>query len=108
MQRVRHLPVFLLMTFRPDFVSPWENRPHVKTLFLERLPQGDCMQLAKGIAGASQVPSGVLDRIVAHADGVPLFLEELTKTVLQTRAISGANAKARRRMCTCQKPFRMR
>ena len=49
----------------------------------------DCMQLAKGIAGASQVPSGVLDRIVAHADGVPLFLEELTKTVLQTRAISG-------------------
>ena len=60
MQRVRHLPVFLLMTFRPDFVSPWENRPHVKTLVLERLPQGDCMQLAKAIAGASQVPSGVL------------------------------------------------
>ena len=49
----------------------------------------DCMQLAKAIAGASQVPSSVLDRIVAHADGVPLFLEELTKTVLQTSDLGG-------------------
>jgi predicted ATPase len=47
------------------------------------------MQLAQGIAGARQVPSGVLDRIVAHADGVPLFLEELTKTVLQTSDLGG-------------------
>ena len=88
-QRVRDLPVFLLMTFRPDFVSPWENRPHVKTLMLQRLPQSDCMQLAKAIAGAWQMPSSVLDRIVAHADGVPLFLEELTKTVLQTSDLGG-------------------
>ena len=88
-ERVHDLPVLLLMTFRPDFASPWENRPHVKTLILQRLPQDDCMQLAKGIAGVSQVPSGVLDRIVAHADGVPLFLEELTKTVLQTSDLGG-------------------
>src|SRR5262245_11559583 len=49
-ERVRELPVFLLITFRPDFVSPWENRPHVKTLILQRLPQCDCMRLAQGIA----------------------------------------------------------
>src|SRR2546430_13931467 len=88
-ERVGELRVFLLITFRPDFVSPWGNRPHVKTLILQRLRQCDCMQLAQGIAGARQMPSGVLDRIVAHADGVPLFLEELTKTVLQTSDLGG-------------------
>lgn len=82
--RVRDLPILLLMTFRPEFVSPWEHHPHVKTLFLDRLAQSDGMQLAKAIAGSRHMPSVVLDRIVAHAEGVPLFLEELTKTVLQT------------------------
>ena len=55
-ERVRDLPVFLLMTFRPEFVSPWENRTHVKTLILQRLRLSDCVQMAKGIAGARQMP----------------------------------------------------
>ena len=90
-KRVRELPILLLMTFRPEFISPWEKLPEVKTLTLYRLPESDCMHLAKGLAGAGKMPDAVLNRIVAHAGGVPLFLEELTKAVLQTRDPRGKN-----------------
>ena len=88
-ERVPSLPIFLLITFRSDYVPPWQHRPHVKTLVLPRLAQSDSLQLATRVARPVRISNAVLEKIIAHADGVPLFLEELTKTVVQTATPEG-------------------
>ena len=83
-ERIRALPVLLIVTFRPEFQPPWTGQPHVTMLVLNRLDQRDRTSLVTQIAGGKTLPDEVLVRIVERTDGVPLFVEELTKNVLES------------------------
>src|SRR5438876_2320740 len=83
-ERVRSLPVLLIVTFRPEFQPPWTGQPHVTMLALNRLDRRDRTVLVEQIAGGKALPEEVIDQIVDRTDGVPLFVEELTKSVLES------------------------
>jgi class 3 adenylate cyclase/predicted ATPase len=82
-ERVRSLPVLLIVTFRPEFPPPWIGQPKVTMLVLNRLDRRDRTVLVEQIAGGRALPEDVIGQIVDRSDGVPLFLEELTKSVLE-------------------------
>jgi class 3 adenylate cyclase/tetratricopeptide (TPR) repeat protein len=84
LSRIRDLPVFALITFRPEFVPPWGHLPHVTGLTLNRLARRQCIDLVDSLCGGKPLPAEVLEQIVARTDGIPLFIEELTKTVLES------------------------
>jgi predicted ATPase len=82
--RLQDLRVLALVTFRTEFVPPWPSHTHVTSLTLNRLGRRRCGRLVAGLTEGRSLPAEVLDRIVVRADGVPLFVEELTKTVLES------------------------
>ena len=73
-----------LWTFRPDFVPPWTGRAHLTSLTLTRLAPQQVERLITTVAGGKPLPAAVVQQIMARTDGVPLFVEELTKTVLES------------------------
>src|SRR5208282_979497 len=81
--RVRHLPVLLAITFRPEFQPPWSGRAHVTSLALNRLGERDGEALVQKLAGNALLTPDIVAEIVERTDGVPLFVEELTKAVLE-------------------------
>jgi predicted ATPase len=82
--RVQTLNVFLFMTFRPEFVPPpWTGRPHVTALTINRLARGEVMALIDRIAGNVALSANTKLEIVERTDGVPLFVEEMTRAVLE-------------------------
>jgi len=81
-ERVRALPVLALFTFRPEYEAPWTGLSHVTSIALDRLVPFEVETLAEHVAGRP-LPPEVRAQIVAKTDGVPLFVEELTKTVLE-------------------------
>ena len=83
---IRRLPVLLLMTYRPEFIPPWIGEPHVSTIALGRLDPQSCADLIERITDGNTLPSEVLEEITERADGIPLFIEELTKAVLEVSA----------------------
>ncbi len=83
-ERVRSLPVLLIVTFRPEFQPPWTGQPQVTMLALNRLDRRDRTALVEQIAGGKALPDEVVAQIVDRTDGVPLFVEELTKSVLES------------------------
>jgi predicted ATPase len=83
-ERVQRLAVLLLITFRPEFTPPWSGQPHVSALALTRLGRRDGAALVDRVVGAKALPDEVAAQIVAKTDGVPLFVEELTKAVLES------------------------
>ena len=83
MERVARLPVMLIITFRPEFEHDWGDQPHIARLALNRLDDRNAKTLVRQLAGRELGPE-IADEIIARADGVPLFVEELTKTVLET------------------------
>src|SRR5262249_45979880 len=82
-ERVRSLPVLLIVTFRPEFQAPWTGQPQVTMLALSRLDRRDRTVLAAQIAGDKALPDEVIAEIAERTDGVPLFIEELTKSILE-------------------------
>jgi predicted ATPase len=82
-ERVAGLQVLLIITFRPEFQPPWIGQPQVTMLALNRLDRRDRTALVKQIAGGETLPNEVIDQITERTDGVPLFVEELTKSVLE-------------------------
>jgi len=78
------IPLLLLATARPEFVSPWPTHRHVTNVELSRLDRIEVQALAAEMTGGKALPPEVLDQIVTHTDGVPLFIEELTKTILES------------------------
>src|SRR5215469_3006030 len=82
-ERVRQLPVLALFTFRPEFEPPWVGLPNVGTMTLGRLDRDDVENMVAGVTGGRVLPAEVMKQIVAKTDGNPLFVEELTKTVLE-------------------------
>ena len=83
-ERVRSLPVLLIVTFRPEFQPPWVGQPQVTMIALNRLDRRDRTALVVQTAGNKALPSEVVAQIAEHTDGVPLFIEELTKSVLES------------------------
>jgi class 3 adenylate cyclase len=83
-ERVRSLPVLLIVTFRPEFKPPWTGQPQVTMLALNRLDRRDRTTLVTQIAGGKSLPTEVIEQIANRTDGVPLFVEELTKSVLES------------------------
>src|SRR5215472_4503999 len=82
-ERIRALPVLVLITFRPEYEAPWTGLSHVTSMALDRLAPAEVETLAERVAGRP-LPPEVTAQIVAKTDGVPLFVEELTKAVLES------------------------
>ena len=78
------LPLLLLGTFRPEFKPPWPNYRHVSTISLGRLGRSEAQALVEGTAKGKGLAPALVDQIVTRTDGVPLFIEELTKALLES------------------------
>ncbi|MCK1620764.1 adenylate cyclase [Bradyrhizobium sp. 159] len=85
--RVQGAPVLVLITFRPEFEPPWTHYAHVTALTLSRLSRRQSAAMVARLSGGKALPPAVLDQIVAKTDGVPLFVEELTRTVLEANLL---------------------
>jgi class 3 adenylate cyclase/tetratricopeptide (TPR) repeat protein len=83
-ERIRRLPILLLITFRPEFEAPWKGLPDVATVALGRLDRGQAEMMVERVTGGLKLPLEVMAQIIAKTDGVPLFIEELTKHVLES------------------------
>jgi class 3 adenylate cyclase/tetratricopeptide (TPR) repeat protein len=88
--RVQHLPVLTIVTFRPEFVPPWTVHGHITTLSLSRLGRRQGIAIIERLTGGKGLPGEVLEQILARTDGVPLFVEELTKAVLESGLVADA------------------
>jgi class 3 adenylate cyclase/tetratricopeptide (TPR) repeat protein/predicted RNA-binding Zn-ribbon protein involved in translation (DUF1610 family) len=86
-ERLQTLPILLVITFRPDFQAPWAGQPHVTTMALNRLSQRARAALVEHITGGKALPPQLLEQIVERTDGVPLFVEELTKALLESEQL---------------------
>jgi class 3 adenylate cyclase/predicted ATPase len=98
--RVKTLPVLLIVTFRPEFNAPWVGQSHVTSLTLNRLGERDAAGIVARLVGGKGLPSDVLSEIVERTDGIPLFVEEMTKAVLEAES-EGA---ARRTVAAAPRP----
>jgi class 3 adenylate cyclase/tetratricopeptide (TPR) repeat protein len=83
-ENMPQLRVLLLVTARPEFTPPWPSYPHTMTIPLTRLGRRDGAALVGRVTGGKALPKDVTDEILVRTDGVPLFIEELTKTVLES------------------------
>ena len=81
--RIPTLRVLLIVTFRPEFQTPWIGRPHVMALTLNRLAQRDIDALIDRVAGNKLLLPSMRQNIIERTDGIPLFVEEMTKAVLE-------------------------
>ena len=81
--RLASLPVLVIISFRPEFQAPWVGQAGVALMALSRLSPRQAAALASQVVVGQALPAGMLERIVAQTDGVPLFIEELTKAVLE-------------------------
>ena len=94
--RVRSLPVLLIVTFRPEFEPPWIGRPYVTALTINRLAQRDIEAMIDRVVGNKLIPASVRHDIIERTDGIPLFVEEMTKAVLE----AGSEEEAQRTAAT--------
>ncbi|NOT54083.1 MAG: hypothetical protein HOP18_05715, partial [Deltaproteobacteria bacterium] len=83
-EQVTTSALLTVLTFRPDFVPPWPMRSHVTPLLLHRLEPPQVEGLMTRLAGGKRLPPDVLTHVVTRADGVPLYVEELTKALLES------------------------
>src|SRR5215212_6212094 len=93
--RISRLPAMVVVTHRRDFAARWTSCARCTTLALNRFDRDACVLLINDVAGSRRLPANVLDQIVSKTDGVPFFIEELTKTVLESRFLvktDGAHA----------------
>jgi class 3 adenylate cyclase/predicted ATPase len=88
--RVPALRVLLIVTFRPEFNPPWTGRPHVTSLGLNRLAPRQRAEMITGVTGGKALPKAIADQIIDRTDGVPLFVEELTKAVVEGSMLTDA------------------
>ena len=84
--QIKTLPVLLIVTFRPEFNAPWAGRSHVTSLALNRLGEREAAAIIAGIVRNKDLPADVKAEIVERTDGIPLFVEEMTKAVLEAES----------------------
>jgi DNA-binding response OmpR family regulator/class 3 adenylate cyclase/predicted ATPase len=86
-ESIPKLPVMMLLTARPEFVPPWPIYAHVTCVTLARLGREDASLLIERVVGGKPLPAEVMSQILSQTDGIPLFIEELTKTLLESRIL---------------------
>jgi DNA-binding response OmpR family regulator/class 3 adenylate cyclase/tetratricopeptide (TPR) repeat protein len=84
LQQLPTLPILLVISFRPEFAAPWIGRPGTSLIALSRLSRRQSAMLAAQVTTERALTPALLARIVTQADGVPLFIEELTKAIVET------------------------
>jgi class 3 adenylate cyclase/predicted ATPase len=84
--RVRSLRVLLIVTFRPDFDPPWVGRAYVTFLAINRLGEREILAMIEGVIGNKPLPANIRQDIIERTDGIPLFVEEITKAVLEAES----------------------
>jgi class 3 adenylate cyclase/predicted ATPase len=82
--RVKAMPLLVVLTHRPEFQSRWSNHGHVTGLNLAKLTRAQSAAMVSKVAGGKALPGDLLEQILAKTDGVPLFVEELTKSILES------------------------
>ena len=85
------LRALVIITFRPEFTPPWTGRPHVTLLNLRRLSRRQCDEMILQVTAGKALPKDISDQIVDRTDGVPLFIEELTKAVVESGVLTEAD-----------------
>src|SRR5262249_4391203 len=90
-ERIRHLSVLLIVTFRPEFQPPWIGQPRVTMLPINRLDRVEGTVLVRQFGDGKALPDEVVAQIIDRTDGVPLFVEELTKSVLESGVLRKEN-----------------
>jgi predicted ATPase len=90
-EQVSMARIFALFTFRPDFSPPWTSRAHLTQVTLSRLARKQVEAMVERVAGGKALPAEVVQQVVAKTDGVPLFVEELTKMVLESGLLREGN-----------------
>jgi class 3 adenylate cyclase len=88
--RIKTLPALLIVTFRPEFNAPWVGQSHVVSLTLNRLGEREAATIIARLVGNKALPADVLAEIVERTDGIPLFVEEMTKAVLEAESEGAA------------------
>lgn len=88
--RVANLRVLLIITFRPEFAPSWIGRSHVTLISLSRLSRRERAEMIMRVTGGKALPQEIAERIIDRTDGVPLFIEELTKTVIESGMLTDA------------------
>jgi class 3 adenylate cyclase len=89
-QRIQHRRVLLIVTFRPEFKPPWIERPHVTALTINRLTTRDVDAIIDRVVGNHSLSASIRHDIIERSDGIPLFVEEMTKAVLEAESESAA------------------
>ena len=92
--RIKALPALLIVTFRPEFNAPWIGQTHVTSLTLNRLGERDAAAIIGRLVGNRELPADVLAEIMERTDGIPLFVEEMTKAVLEAESEAEARKTA--------------
>ena len=92
--QIASLPVLLIVTFRPEFAPPWIGRSHVTALTINRLPERDVRAMIDRVVGNKPLPPEVRQDIIERTDGIPLFVEEMTKAVLEAESEGAAQRPA--------------
>jgi class 3 adenylate cyclase/tetratricopeptide (TPR) repeat protein len=87
--QIATFPILAVLSYRPDFTVPWPGAPHITSLRLRRLSTAAAMAIVGGITG-TPLPRQITEQIVARADGIPLFIEELTKAVVESGRLKQA------------------
>ena len=87
--------LLVLLTARPEFTPPWSSRTHLTPLSLARLPRTQAGEMIEKVTGGKPLPAEVQQQIVNKTDGVPLFVEELTKMVLESGLLREADGHMR-------------
>ncbi|MBI4228214.1 MAG: AAA family ATPase, partial [Deltaproteobacteria bacterium] len=85
---VQAAPVYILITFRPDFKSPWTMKSHITSITLNRLTRRNVEAMIEKLADGKSLPEEIVKQIVTKTDGIPLFVEELTKMLLESGLLS--------------------
>ena len=85
-ERARTLGVLLIVTYRPEFEPPWIGRPHVTALTINRLAERDVDAMIDRVVGNKHIPANIRRDIIERTDGIPLFVEEMTKAVLEAES----------------------
>ena len=88
--RIRTLRLLLLVTFRPDFDAPWVGRPYVTARIINRLAEHEAGAMIERVVGNKQLSAGIRRDIIERTDGIPLFVEEMTKAVLEAGSETAA------------------
>ena len=86
--RVATLRVLVIITFRPEFTPTWIGRPHVLLFNLNRLTPRQSAEMIKLVTGGKTLPKEIAEQIIDRTDGVPLFIEELTKSVVESGLVT--------------------